>query len=141
MKKTNLIISFSAIIVVAAIGFSPYGVTISSGDSMQPTLGNGPNLVIYEEQDNYEVGDIVLFSSQDTNQEKLHRIEATSSSHYVTRGDHYNMYDQPYVPDSDDRYGKIDAVGLPEDRIHGKAVLILDTRQADVHIDNESYLR
>ena len=78
--------------VPTVFGFSQ--VSILSG-SMEPTLDTG-DLAICKEQDEYQVGDAVLF--EDGNYLVLHRIvDVTEDGLFVTKGDANNVNDENLV--------------------------------------------
>ncbi len=81
--------------------------------SMEPSVNPG-DLVLVEKEDHYNVGDIIVFSTQGTI--IVHRIHAIEENYIITKGD-ANNYIDPWKIRSDKIIGKTFAVlpyiGLP----------------------------
>ncbi|MCH5321311.1 MAG: signal peptidase I [Eubacterium sp.] len=69
-----------------------YGVSVVLSGSMEPTLSVN-DLVIVNEQSDYEVDDIVVY--QDGNMLVIHRIISTDEDEVITKGDANNVADEP----------------------------------------------
>ena len=69
-----------------------WGVSVVLSGSMEPTLSVN-ELVIVNEQSNYEVDDIVVY--QDGNMLVIHRIISTDENEIITKGDANNVADEP----------------------------------------------
>lgn len=75
----------------------PFGVgaSVVLSGSMEPTLKVN-DLVFITESDTYEVGDIVVYQSE--NQLIIHRIKSISDDKIITQGDANNIADSPIYP-------------------------------------------
>lgn len=73
----------------------PFGVgaSVVLSGSMEPALSVG-DLLIFTEEEHYEVGDVVVYQSGRT--PVVHRIVATDGETVVTRGDANNTADEPF---------------------------------------------
>ena len=69
-----------------------YGTAVIVGGSMEPTIDFGDKIII-QEQNAYEVGDIVTFRSESGNSIVTHRIVEVSPDGYITQGDTNNARD------------------------------------------------
>lgn len=76
----------------------PFGVgaSVVLSGSMEPTISVG-DLLIFTEQEEYMVGDIVVYQSGRT--PVVHRIVAMDAETVVTRGDANNTSDAPFALD------------------------------------------
>ena len=73
----------------------PFGVgaSVVLSGSMEPALSVG-DLLIFTEEENYEVGDVVVYQSGRT--PVVHRIIALDAQTVTTRGDANNTADEPF---------------------------------------------
>ena len=73
----------------------PFGVgaSVVLSGSMEPALSVG-DLLIFTEEENYEVGDVVVYQSGRT--PVVHRIIALDAQTVITRGDANNTADEPF---------------------------------------------
>ena len=76
-----------------------------SGSSMEPKLERG-DLAIVRERSEYEVGDVVVYSSRDLGTHVLHRIVARKGDRYVFKGDNNDFVDSTN-PAKADLVGKL----------------------------------
>lgn len=66
------------------------------GPSMSPTFHNGDFLYVRANIQNLRLGDVVVFSAENTTNEYIvHRIVANSNQGFITRGDHNRITDSP----------------------------------------------
>ena len=70
-----------------------YGASVVLSGSMEPTLSVG-DLLIVQAQENYEVGDIVVYQSG--KMPVVHRIMELDEEMVTTRGDANNTNDEPF---------------------------------------------
>jgi len=134
-RTTSLValalLTFLAIFAVFPTHALPVGITISSGDSMEPAISDGPNLIVYAEQPDYDEGDIIVFEAQDTGNGVTHRIvaenpvneqpnsdEPASYDGYLTKGDAHENLDQKCCLLNDET--------LTRDDVYGRAVIIIE---------------
>ena len=73
----------------------PFGVgaSVVLSGSMEPALSVG-DLLIFTEEENYEVGDVVVYQSGRT--PVVHRIIAMDEENVITQGDANNTADEPF---------------------------------------------
>ena len=73
----------------------PFGVgaSVVLSGSMEPALSVG-DLLIFTEEENYEVGDVVVYQSGRT--PVVHRIIALDAETVITQGDANNTADEPF---------------------------------------------
>ena len=73
----------------------PFGIgaSVVLSGSMEPALSVG-DLLIFTEEENYEVGDVVVYQSGRT--PVVHRIIALDAETVTTRGDANNTADEPF---------------------------------------------
>ena len=76
------------------------------GTSMEPTLHAG-DLVVVRPQDDYRVGDVVAYRSEQLGTIVLHRIIAREGDRYVFKGDNNSWIDEER-PTADDLIGAMD---------------------------------
>ncbi len=103
-----LILSLVALFQIAGL----HAFVVLTG-SMKPSVNPG-DLVLVEKEDHYNVGDIIVFSTQGTI--IVHRIHSVEDKYIITKGD-ANNYIDPWKIRSDKIIGKTFAVlpyiGLP----------------------------
>lgn len=110
---TKLLLGLLLIVLLGQ--FLPYTFVSVQGDSMDPTIPDG-SLQLMEETNNAEVGDIIVFESQQASgQIIIHRIDSVQQDGFVTLGDNNKRTDQetgePLVQKQD---------------IHGQAVVVAE---------------
>jgi len=66
-----------------------YGKAVVATGSMEPAIEPG-DMIIFHEQENYEVGDIVVFEAENF---VTHRIVETTENGFITQGDANNTND------------------------------------------------
>jgi len=66
-----------------------YGKAVVATGSMEPTIEPG-DMIVFHEQENYEVGDIVVFEAENF---VTHRIVKTTGNGFITQGDANNTDD------------------------------------------------
>jgi len=66
-----------------------YGKAVVATGSMEPAIEPG-DMIIFHEQENYEVGDIVVFEAENF---VTHRIVETTEDGFITQGDANNTND------------------------------------------------
>jgi len=66
-----------------------YGKAVVATGSMEPTIEPG-DMIVFHEQENYEVGDIVVFEAENF---VTHRIIETTENGFITQGDANNTDD------------------------------------------------
>ncbi len=110
---TRTMLGIAAFLVLAAawwflaptqIGGRTSYATIS-GTSMEPGLGAG-DLAVTREQASYEVGDAVLYRSEQLDAPVLHRIVSIDGDRFVLRGDNRTA-DDPETPAADQVVGRL----------------------------------
>jgi len=142
LRRYSLFVATGLVLAYLFLGLLPshaipVGVTVSTGDSMKPTLSEGPNIVVYVDQADYEEGDIVSFEAQDSSEAVLHRVVERNPTNvdaygrdkgelrgYLTKGDNNKPIDQTCCVYNEET--------LHDDDIHGRAVLIIDTQRLRV---------
>jgi hypothetical protein len=73
-----------AVVLVAAVAISPFGIVHGSGDSMRPALCDG-SVSIVDERLEPDVGDVVLVDV-DGDRTRMHEAVLVTDEHVVTRG-------------------------------------------------------
>ena len=76
----------------AQIG-GPVSIAVTRGVSMEPVFSSG-DLVLVRETNRVSTGDIVLYRSEQTGQDVLHRVIAVSGDQYVVKGDNNGWVDE-----------------------------------------------
>jgi signal peptidase I len=120
-----------AVLTVAVVFLAPVQVggrtayVITTGSSMEPTFTQG-DLVLTRTRGSYEVGDIVLYHSQQLDRDVLHRIVAIDGKRLVVKGDN-NGYRDPEHPTVDQIRGAawvlVPAAGRPLEWLQQPLVL------------------
>ena len=78
----------------------PSAFVVTQGESMLPDY-EPDGLVITQESDSYEVGDVVAYRSPKLDATVLHRIVAIDGDRYVLRGDNNDFLDEFHPTDED----------------------------------------
>ena len=76
----------------AQIG-GPVSIAVTRGVSMEPVFSSG-DLVLVRETNRVSTGDIILYRSEQTGQDVLHRVIAVSGDQYVVKGDNNGWVDE-----------------------------------------------
>lgn len=110
---TKILLGLLAVVIIGQ--FLPYTFISIQGNSMEPTIPDGSVQIIYE-TNNVDVGDIIVFESQESDgQLIIHRISGSTEDGFITIGDNNERTDQ--------RTGE---PPVTKDNIRGEAVVISD---------------
>lgn len=111
MRRTEVILDLLLIILILMTVILGYYQTarvgILVGQSMEPTMTDG-DITIYEPHSEAAVGDIIVFTSEESNGELVaHRVIHKNESHYITKGDNNTAVDDPIARSSHQYKGKV----------------------------------
>lgn len=81
----------------------PLWVAVTEGNSMEPGIHEG-SVAFVRRDSHIEAGDIILYRSEQTGQDVLHRVISIEDGRYVTKGDNNDWVD-PDRPTADDIKG------------------------------------
>lgn len=97
MRKVLVAVGLTAVLAaIAAFATGLLVVVETYGNSMAPRITAG-DLVLVRATTDYQVGDVVAYTSDELDRTVLHRIVAAEQDRYTLRGDH-NDFDDPEHP-------------------------------------------
>jgi len=70
----------------------PFGIILTSGTSMQPTL-EGCEVAVLDTNPSVEEGDVIAFENSENGKQVMHRAVMHSGDGWVTQGDNVDHYD------------------------------------------------
>lgn len=70
----------------------PFGIILTSGTSMEPTL-EGCEVAVLDTNPSVEEGDVIAFYNSENGKQVLHRAVMETSEGWVTQGDNVDHFD------------------------------------------------
>jgi signal peptidase I len=112
VARTIAIGACAALLIVAWYYLAPRqlgGATTyvtTAGTSMEPVLRSGDLVIVREDPDGYQVGDVVAYRNENVDQVVLHRIVAVDGPRFVLKGD-ANTWIDSYRPATTELLGEM----------------------------------